>query len=250
MQNAKCKTGNAFLKTGLPLFAFCIFHFAGSYAAPVRGDAYVDCSLGDASVLNPLLATDSASGDIIGLVYNGLVKYDKNIQLVGDLASSWDIHRDGLEIVFHLRKNVQWHDGEPFTAKDVLFTYQKLKDPKVHTPFASDFDDVDQVTSPDPWTVRVTYKRHFAPALASWGIGMIPEHLYRDGDLNTHPANRHPIGTGPYQLREWKTDEYLSLEANPHYFEGTPYIQRYIYRIIPDSAVQFLEMRNQSVDTL
>ncbi len=219
-------------------------------AAPIRGDAYVDCSIGDASFLNPILATDSASNDINGLVYNGLVKYDKNIQLVGDLAESWDVKRGGLEIVFHLRNNVRWHDGQAFTADDVLFTYQKLRDPKVQTPYASDFDDVASVTAPTPHTIRVLYKRPFAPALASWGMGMVPKHIYEKGDFNTNPANRAPIGTGPYKFKQWKTDQYILLEANADYFEGAPQIQRYIYRIIPDSAVQFLEMRNQSVDTM
>src|SRR5438477_1569536 len=87
-------------------------------AIPAYGDAYVDSSIGDASYLNPILASDSASADIVGLVYNGLVKYDKNIQLIGDLAESWKVSSDGLVITFHLRKNVRWHDGQPFTAND------------------------------------------------------------------------------------------------------------------------------------
>jgi peptide/nickel transport system substrate-binding protein len=214
------------------------------------GDAYVAGSIGDASILNPILSSDSASNDIVGLVYNGLVKYDKNIQLVGDLARSWDISHGGLVITFHLRKNVRWHDGQPFTADDVLFTYQKLRDPKVHTPYSSDFEDVESVRALDPYTVQVTYKKIFAPGLASWGMGIVPKHVFENGDFNTHPANRAPIGTGPYRFKEWKTDEYILLEANPDYFEGKPFIQRYVYRIIPDESVEFLEMRNQTIDTM
>jgi len=227
-----------------------ILDFQFSTFAADYGDAYVDSSIGDATTLNPVLASDSASGDIAALVYNGLVKYDKNIQLVGDLARSWDISQGGLVIVFHLRRGVRWHDGHPFTAEDVLFTYQKLRDPKVHTPFASDFDDVESVTAPDPYTVRVVYQRIFAPGLESWGMGIVPKHIFDHGDFNAHPANRAPVGTGPYRFKEWKTDQYILLEANPDYFNGRPYIQRYIYRIIPDEAVEFLEMRNQTVDTM
>jgi peptide/nickel transport system substrate-binding protein len=232
------------------LAVFLFFSLAPIVSAADYGDAYVDSSIGDASILNPVLLSDSASNDIAGLVFNGLVKYDKNIQLVGDLASSWEVSRGGLMITFHLRKGVRWHDGVPFTAEDVLFTYQKLRDPKVHTPYASDFDDVQSVTAPDPYTVRVTYRRAFAPGLASWGMGIIPKHVFETGDFNTHPANRAPIGTGPYRFKEWKTDQYILLEANPDYFEGRPFIQRYVYRIIPDEAVEFLEMRNQSIDTM
>jgi peptide/nickel transport system substrate-binding protein len=248
--NAQRVTRSAKRRTIVILsFAFCVLRFAFLFAADY-GDAYVAASIGDASILNPVLLSDSASNDITGLVFNGLVKYDKNIQLVGDLAQSWDISRGGLVITFHLRRNVRWHDGQPFTADDVLFTYQKLRDPKVHTPYESDFDEVESVTAPDPYTVRVTYKKAFAPGLASWGIGMVPKHIFEKGDFNTHPANRAPIGTGPYRFKEWKTDEYILLEANPDYFEGKPYLQRYVYRIIPDESVEFLEMRNQTIDTM
>lgn len=227
--------------------------------SPAYGDAYIEASIGDASYLNPILATDSASGDINGLVYNGLVKYDKNIKLVGDLAESWEIKKNGLEIIFHLRKNVLWHDGQPFTSEDVKFTYEKLIDPKVKTPYSADYLLVKKLETPDPYTVKVTYKEPFAPALESWGIGIIPKHIFQQGEFNSHPANRNPIGTGPYKFKEWKTDEKIVLEANPDYFEDRPpgrrgriypYLNRYVYRIIPDQAVQFLELRRESIDAM
>lgn len=230
------------------------------------GDAYVDSSIGDASVLNPVLSSDSASNDIVGLLFNGLVKVDKDLKIVGDLAESFDVLRGGLEIVFHLRRNVRWHDGYPFTAEDVLFTYQKLRDPKVQTPYGDSFLDVSDVSTPDPYTVRVTYKEPYAPGLLSWAMGIVPKHVYAPParhtpgratstdtasvDFNTHPANRKPIGTGPYRFKEWKSDQYIVLEANPDSFGGKPYLQRYIYRVIPDQSVQFLEMRNQSIDSI
>lgn len=212
------------------------------------GDTFVESSLGDASRLNPLLATDSASGDICGYVFNGLVKYDKDLRLVGDLAAAWDIRRGGLEIVFHLRPGVRWHDGVPFTARDVVFTYRVLIDSNVATPFGADFADVKSVEAPDDRTVRVTYAKPFAPALESWGMGMIPEHIFKDGPVNTNPANRRPVGTGPYRFLEWKPDEKIVLGANADYFEGRPRLDRIVYRIIPDSSVEFLELRNESID--
>lgn len=228
-------------------------------ATPVMGDTYVDSTIGDASYLNPLLSTDSASSDINGLVFNGLVKYDKNLRIVGDLAESWTVSPDGLVITFHLRQGAAWHDGAPFTAEDVLFTYQRLVDPKVRTPYTSDFELVKSVTVLDTYTVRVTYKEPFSPGLISWGMGIIPKHIFaleptsrggRREDFNTHPANRHPIGTGPFRFRSWKTDDRILLSANPAYFEGRPYLDRYLYLIIPDQAVQFLELRNESIDAM
>ena len=95
-----------------------------SVKPPAYGDIIVQGDIGDASNLIPLLASDTPSHDIAGLVYNGLVKYDKNMNIVGDLAESWEISANGLIITFHLRKGVKWHDGRPFTAADVLYTYQ------------------------------------------------------------------------------------------------------------------------------
>lgn len=219
-------------------------------SGPAYGDMYVSASIGDASYLNPVLASDSASGAINGLVYNGLIKYDKDIRLVGDLAQSWTVSPDGKVITFYLRKNVRWHDGIPFSAKDVKFTYEKLVDASVKTPYSSDYLLVKELKIIDDYTLRVTYKEPFAPALESWGMGIIPEHIFSKGDFNSHPANRNPVGTGPYKFKEWKTDEKIVLEANTDYFEGKPYISRYIYRIIPDQAVQFLELRHESIDDM
>ena len=215
-----------------------------------NGNYYIEASIGDASFLNPVLASDSASGDINNLVFNGLVKYDKNLKIVGDLAESWTVSEDGKIIIFNLRKNVKWHDGLPFTAEDVKFTYEKLIDPKVKTPYSSDFEIVKNVEILNPNRLKITYKEPFSPGLISWGMGIIPKHIYEKGDFSTNPANRKPVGTGYYKFVEWKSDEKIVLEANPDYFEGPPKIQKYIYRIIPDQSVQFLELRNESVDSM
>jgi len=210
----------------------------------------VSASLGDASHLNPVLATDSASNEIVGLVFNGLVKYDKNLHIAGDLAESFETLRGGREIIFRLRPGLRWQDGLPVTSDDVRFTFEKLTDPSVRTPFSADYARVDRLETPDPLTIRVFYKEPFAPALESWTRGIIPRHVYGTGDFNGHPANRRPIGTGPYIFVEWKSDEKIILKANPDYWEGKPHISRYIFRVIPDAAVQFLELRNESVDTV
>jgi peptide/nickel transport system substrate-binding protein len=218
------------------------------------GGTYVDTLLGDASYLNPILASDNSSGSINTLIYNGLVKYDKDIKLVGELAESWTISSGGLVITFKLRKGVKWHDGMPFTARDVKYTYEKLIDPEVKTPYSSDYLLVKKFEILDPYTVRVTYDEPFAPALESWGMGIIPEHVFSDmppdSDFNSHPANRSPVGTGPYKLTQWRTDEKIVLEANPDYFEGRPYIDYVIFRVIPDQSIQFLELRNESIDSM
>ncbi|MBD3272037.1 MAG: peptide-binding protein, partial [Elusimicrobia bacterium] len=213
-------------------------------------ETFIDTSIGDASYLNPILATDTTSGSINDLVYNGLVQYDKNLVIVGDLAERWRVSRDGRTITFYLRKDVRWHDGEPFTARDVEFTYTKLIDPTVKTPYASKYLLVKHFTVIDAHTIRVQYGKPFAPALISWGMGILPEHIFRTGDFNTHPANRKPVGTGPFKFSEWLTDQRIVLTANHEYFEGTPGFETYILRIIPDQGVQFLELRNKTIDMM
>ncbi|MFA5356932.1 MAG: peptide-binding protein, partial [Candidatus Omnitrophota bacterium] len=196
----------------------------------------------------PTLASDSASAEISAMVFNGLVKYDKDLNLTGDLAESWDIEDEGLTIVFHLRKNVSWHDGAPFTAEDVEFTYNKLIDPGVRTPYSGDFERVSSLKVIDKYTVKVTYKEPFAPGLSSWGMPIIPKHLLKDQDLNDTPFSRNPVGTGPYKFKNWKPQEKIELISNREYFEHRPYIDRYMYRIIPDSATIFLELQTLGVD--
>lgn len=215
---------------------------------PAYGDIIVHGDIGDASNLVPLLASDKPSHDIAGLVYNGLVKYDKDMNIVGDLALSWDVSANGLVITFHLRRDVKWHDGRPFTAADVLYTYQVTIDPKTPTAYAGDFLKVKKAEVPDDYTFRVTYDKPFAPALISWGASILPRHLLLGQDITRSPLTRHPVGTGPYKFKEWVAGQKIVLAANPDYFEGRPYIDGHITRIIPDMATLFLELRSQGVD--
>ena len=217
--------------------------------APSYGDTIVVGSIGDASNLIPMLASDSASHDISGLIYNGLVKYDKNLNLVGDLAESWEVSPDGLTITFHLRRGVKWHDGAPFTAEDVFFGFRTITDPNTPTAYAGDYLEVKRAEVVDTYTFRVTYRKSFAPGLTTWGnLVVLPKHLLEGQDITKTKLTREPVGTGPYKLKQWLTQEKIVLESNPDYFEGRPYIDDYIYRIIPDPATMFLELKAGGID--
>ncbi len=217
---------------------------------PAYGDIMVEGSIGDASNLIPILSSDSTSHQIASMVFNGLVKYDKDLNITGDLAKSWDVSGDGLTITFHLRKGVKWHDGHPFTAQDVLFTYQVTIDPRTPTPYAGDFLKVKKAEVLDSHTFRVTYDQPFAPALMSWGSAILPKHLLEGKNITTSPLARHPVGTGPYMFREWIPGQKIVLISNPDYFEGRPYIDGYVMRIIPDMATMFLELRANGIDRM
>jgi len=230
--------------------AFFVFSvFTNTSFAQDFGDAIISGSIADARTLIPILASDSASADVCGMIYNGLVKYDKDINLIGDLAQSWEIKEEGLVIIFHLRKNVFWQDDVKFSASDVEFTYQKLIDPKVKTPYSGDFERVKALEVIDDYTIKVTYKEPFSPGLSSWGMSIMPKHLLEKEDLNSTLLQRKPVGTGPYKFKSWKTQEKIELESNHDYFEKRPYIDRYIFRVIPDEATMFLELETQGLDS-
>ncbi len=225
--------------------------------SPAYGDTFVDASIGDASTLIPILATDSASHSVAGLIYNGLVKYDGEYNVVGDLAESWEVSDDNLTITFHLKKGVRFHDGAPLTARDVEFTYRVTMDPNTLTAYRGDFEPVDSVEVLDDHTLRVRYKEPFAPALISWGAAVLPRHLLEGKDINTSELGRHPVGTGPFRFVEWTTGQRIVLERNPDYFDldpdtgmRLPYFDRYVFRIIPDLGVQFNELLAGKIDMM
>ncbi|KAF0180817.1 MAG: peptide/nickel transport system substrate-binding protein [Nitrospirae bacterium] len=239
----------------LPAFTFLLlflFLLAGCTKEPkIKNPATITLgALADAKRLLPMLASDSASGQVSGFVHNGLTKYDKNIRIKGELAESWDISRDGLTVTFHLRKGVKWHDGKEFTADDVVFTYETVTNPKTPTPYGSNYGPVRSVRAIDSHTVRVTYSEPYAPALESWGMGIIPKHLLEGKDIGASELNRKPVGTGPYRLKEWVAGQKIVLEAFDEYFEGRPNIDRIVIRVIPDTATMFLELKFGGIDVM
>ena len=221
---------------------------------PAYGDTFIEAMTGNISGLIPNVLSDSASFDVGSLIYSGLVTRDRELTLIGELAESWTFSKDCLDLTFNLRRNVRWHDERPFTAADVVFTYETMINPKTPTAYREDFKAVESVTALDPYTLRVRYKQPYAKALQSWGIWMLPRHLLepwvRECKLREAPQNRaNPVGTGAYRFGEWKPGEKVVLLANPDYFEGRPYISRVVYRVIPSQATIFLELKAKGVDS-
>ena len=220
---------------------------------PAYGDTFIESLTGNISGLIPNVLSDSASFEIGSMLYSGLITRDKDLNIIGELAESWTFSQDCLDLTFNLRRNVRWHDGRPFTAADVVFTYETMIHPKTPTAYREDFKAVAEVAAPDPYTLRVRYKQPYAKALQSWGLWMLPRHLLesyvREGRLREAPQNRsNPVGTGAYRFGEWKPGEKVVLVANPDYFEGRPHLGRVVYRIIPSQATIFLELKAKGVD--
>ena len=199
--------------------------------------------------LNPLLATDSSSSEITDWIFNGLIKFDANGSLAPDLATDWRFE-DNRTLLFHLRKGVQWHDGTPFTSRDVTFTYDFMRSDKVVTPYKSNFKYVSAVEAVDDYTVRVRYSQPYFKALSIWMMGILPAHLWeREKDPMRSRLNKLPVGTGPYRLtRPFGINERIVLEANDHYYEHPPFISRQIYHYIGDPATEFMMLKAGKLD--
>ena len=163
-------------------------------------------------------------------------------------------------LTFWLRKDVRFHDGHTFDAGDVTFTFDAIMDPQNRSPRRSSFEPVKSVTVLDSHQVQVTYKRLFSPAVSAWTIGILPQHLLASVSASTSTPsntasmrdsafNRTPIGTGAFQFRQWRSDEYIHLAANTDYFLGRPRISEYFFRILPDLLTQEIEFRAGAVDS-
>ena len=218
--------------------------------SPAYGDKLIVGSIGDISNLIPILATDSASHEIAGLIYNGLLKYNKNLELVGDIAKSFSISKNNKIITFKLKKGIKWQDGYSLTADDVIYTFNIIMNPKTPTAYRGDYELVEKIEKISDYEIKVYYKKPFAPALSSWTLSILPAHLLKGKDIIHSPLTKSPIGTGPFKFKKWEVGQLVELTANTTYYLGRPYLDGYVYKIIPDPATMFLELKANKIDEM
>ena len=167
-------------------------------------------------------------------------------------------------LVFHLRPDVKFHDGHMVDAHDVKFTFKAIMNPKNLSPRVSDYEPVKSMEVVDPLTLRIVYKRLYSPAIGTWSMGILPEHLLNreaikreaeslGKDISTFSMrqskfNRAPVGCGPFRFTEWKSDQYITLDRFDDYWEGPPNYRRYVFRIIPDLLTQEMEFYAGTID--
>lgn len=190
-------------------------------------------------------------GDVEAAVVEGLVAPDQQARYQPVLATVVPTTANGgivldpdgrMHVTYHLRAGVRWQDGVPFTAADVRFTWEAVRDPAFLAESKDGSEDIETIDTPNDLTVVVNY-RHNNAAFAStlFTFGILPRHLLLGHDLNHDPYNQHPIGTGPFTVREFRRGEYVVLDRNPDYWQhdaegrGLPYLDRIVFRIVPDS---------------
>ncbi len=167
-------------------------------------------------------------------VFDSLLSINpKDGSLAPGLAEQWLISDDAKTFVFTLRQGVRWHDGQPLTTDDVVFTLKSLSDPNIRIKPAADFGPMEDVTAPDARTVRVTFREPYCAALTSiGGVKILPKHRLENKSL-TDVAPEDLIGTGALVLNKWD-DTILTFSANPSYWNGAPQIVNWTYKIFPN----------------
>jgi peptide/nickel transport system substrate-binding protein len=182
-------------------------------------------------------------------LFNGLVKYDKDLSsVIGDLAEEF-YFEDNTTLVFKIKKNVKWHDGKKFSAKDVVFTYEVLISPKISSPYSANFRFVKSVEAVDEFTIRVKYKEPYFKALETWMMGILPHHILKDEqNLMNSSFNTNPIGTGAYKLHQLEHSKNIILKAFDDYFEGRAKIESISFHIIADPMTRFLMLKSSALD--
>ena len=226
---------------------------------PVQGDWVVQRINADVDSLNPITGEDTNGADIRqNLVCEGMLHMNNyTLQLEPCLAESWEISPDQLTYTFHLRHGVKWHDGQPFTAADVKYTYDKIQDPKVDSPVLRPyFSTIKSCDVLDPYTVRFTATERYFKTLEVLGtyLSVIPKHILEKGepDFNKHPYGRHPIGTGPYKFVRWDTGSQIVLERNDDYWDAAHlrYPKRLVYEVIQEPYVAAQLIKKGEIDVV
>ncbi|TAJ71201.1 MAG: hypothetical protein EPO42_15160, partial [Gallionellaceae bacterium] len=191
---------------------------------------------------NPYLASLLASSQVTRYVFNSLYTINYKGEWEPALATGYTVSRDGLTWTFTLRPGVRWSDGEPLTSADAKFTWQLATNKDVHITYASGFDKIASIDTPTPASIVYRLKEPYAPFRDQIaGAAIVPQHVLGPlsaEQINRAPFNQKPVGTGPFAVSEFATDDHVTLTANPYYWRSRPKLQRLIVRIVPDRNTQ------------
>lgn len=229
---------------------------AAASGEPRVGGELVIGSIQEPDSLNPWLTGLTVGLEVEAMIYDSLTRVDPaGIHLPALAAEvpsleNGGISADLLTYTYKLRDDVTWHDGAPFTADDVVFTYEAIANPEVNARSRTGFELIEAVEAVDAHTVRFTLNQPSAVFLETWGYrGILPKHIFENEDLNTSEYNRAPtVGTGPYKFVEWASGDRIVVERNENYYRDGGYIDRIVYRIIPSSDTLLTLLETGEID--
>jgi peptide/nickel transport system substrate-binding protein len=219
-------------------------------AVPAGGAILRVVSRGEPDSLNPLLSQQDLSYALDSLIFSHLITADQNGTPIPDLATeiptlrNGGISADGKTYTYHLRRGVRWHDGAPFSADDVRFSWRAVMNPKNDVFGRQGYGEIVSLDTPDRFTVVAHLRRRYPPFVTEFftdlqedAKALVPAHLLRDlSDLNHAAYNAKPIGTGPFRVTEWRRGERIRLTAFPDYWRGRPQLAGIDVSIVPDDA--------------
>lgn len=219
----------------------------------VDGDWLIRNMPAEPKTLNPVTARDLYEVVVNRNVYEALLRRNnETLELEAELAESYIISDDHLTYTFKLKQGVKFHDGAPMTARDVAFTFERIKDPKVDAAHLRNyFRDIDRVEVIDDYTVRFVCTQPYWKALEVVGtFAIMPQHIFERGDFNSHPNDRHPVGTGPYKFVKWDTGRKIVLERNENYWGKRCHLDRVVFKIVTEDTVALQLFKRGELDLL
>jgi len=252
------------------IFAFCLVVFVGSImtllwlvnqsrlvSVPVAGGQLTEGLLNTPAFINPLLSSSPTERDLTALIYSGLLRSDGTGDFLPDLAESYSVSPDGLIYTFALKPNLVWHDGEPVTADDVIFTIAKAKDPTLRSPRRAGWEGV-EAQKIDKWHIAFKLKQPYSLFLENLTLGILPAHRWQriaTESFSSSNLNLEPIGTGPYQISTLKRDKdnlLLSYTLTPfrRFALGEPKIAKIIIRFYPNEDELLSAYRRKEITAI
>jgi oligopeptide transport system substrate-binding protein len=248
------------MRIRLILLALATLACRGGESAPQRRSIVDSRDTYDPRSLDPALSTDVPTGRAVSYVFDGLTRFTPDARVEPGLAERWDISPNGLTYTFHLRRGVKFHDGTPFSARNVVRTFQRALDPSTKggraeplAPISGSAEfaagrakSISGLSAPDDSTVVITLSQPLAsfPKLLAMPVAsIVPDSIPAD-------FGQHPVGTGPWTFVEWKHDDYLKFTRNPTYWGGAPATDTLIARIIPEPSTAVAEFESGNVDVL
>lgn len=224
-------------------------------APPTQGGVYVQASSADATILNPILSSDSASSGVHSFLFPSLLGQDafSGEFVPTELAENWSTSDDGLVWTFNLRQDMVWSDGEQVDANDFKFTYDAIAAEAVETPRKSNVELIESIEVVDDFTLVVTFSEVKCDGLGDLGLGILPSHLYAEdfSDVMTSPLNEDPTASaGPFTFNEWVRDDNVTLLRNDSYFKGAPNMDGMIIKTVPDAGARLAQLQTGEIDDL
>ncbi|CAH2602955.1 ABC transporter substrate-binding protein [Rhodovastum atsumiense] len=219
-------------------------------ATPVRGGTLNAIIQPEPPLLVMGLNQQAPTQTVAGKIYESLLTYDFELNPKPSLARAWEVSADGLTYTFHLQDGVKWHDGAPFSARDVVFTFKTFL-METHPRARALFGRCSSIEAIDDTTVVFRLSEPFPAFLQCFEVSnapLMPAHIYEGTDFRANPKNATPIGTGPFRFDEWVKGSHIHLVAFPEYWQkGKPYLKDIYFRIIPDAASRALALETGEV---